>query len=54
MAPKQRKNDSAKKVKDLKPKATNEVQGGTRASKSQSNISAKYSQTADGIAQNFK
>lgn len=42
-----------KAIKDLEPKTTEDVQGG-RAAKAQSDISSKYSQTKDGIAQNFK
>ncbi len=48
-----------KKVTDLakKPvssKKAGEVKGGTRASKAQSDVSAKYNQAKDAIAQNFK
>lgn len=54
MAPKKPQGRKAAKVNDLKPKATQDVQGGNRSKKAQSDVSSKWSSTLDGIAQNFK
>jgi hypothetical protein len=44
---------TAKGLKTLKPK-TQDVKGGNRASKAQSDMSSKWSSTLNGIAQNLK
>lgn len=43
----------APKVKNLKPKV-DDVKGGKPANKAQSDMSSKWSQSLNGIAQNFK
>jgi hypothetical protein len=42
------------KERELIISALDAANGGTRAKKAQSDISAKYSQFHDGVAQNFK